>query len=494
MRLLSVLLVAFLMFIGIKSHGQRITLKKKNVTLQRVFKEIRKQTKYDFLYNAELLKGINPVNVNFKNSKLEKALDSLLNNKFLQYTIEDKVVMITAKETFIDLKPIYYSISGVVKDRSGMVLPGANILLSGYQIGTAADSAGRFVLKGITSGNYNVVAEMIGYIPQTQNIVISNKAKNVTIVLEENVKQLTEVMIRPDPNRSKYLATFKENFIGTSPNAKKCVILNPEVIRFDYDQDLRILKASSDELLVIENKALGFTIKYLLSYFEKDYETNVVHYYGYPYFEELEKKESRIKRYAKLRRSAYIGSPEHFFSALYNNTYKEQGFLINRLVKMPNLKKKPDNIVDEHLKLLSEKMRKRSDEKRRKQSLSYWTAMKLMPDTVEVLVREEVERHTLVQQRSPSIKTIDFQDALYILFLKEQEPKDYTKYSGYKIERPRDFVDFQISLVYKLKSSPAFYQNGGLFDPESLLFEGMWAYEKVADMVPMDYVLDKSDK
>jgi len=117
-----------------------------------------------------------------------------------------------------------------------------------------------------------------------------------------------------------------------------------------------------------------------------------------------------------------------------------------------------------------------------------------MPDTVEVLVREEVERHTLVQQRSPSIKTIDFQDALYILFLKEQEPKDYTKYSGYKIERPRDFVDFQISLVYKLKSSPAFYQNGGLFDPESLLFEGMWAYEKVADMVPMDYVLDKSDK
>jgi hypothetical protein len=114
MRLLSVLLVAFLMFVGIRSHGQRITLKKKNISLQHVFKEIRKQTKYDFLYNTELLKGINPVNVNFKNSKLEKALDSLLHNKSLEYTITDKVVMITAKETFIQLKPMVYSISGVV--------------------------------------------------------------------------------------------------------------------------------------------------------------------------------------------------------------------------------------------------------------------------------------------------------------------------------------------------------------------------------------------
>lgn len=494
MRLLSVLLVALLMFVGIKSHGQRITLKKKNITLQRVFKEIRKQTKYDFLYNTELLKGIKSVNVNFKNSRLEQALDSLLSTRFLEYSIEDKVVIISAKEAFIQLKPIAYSISGVVKDKNGLGLPGANILLSGYQNGTVADSAGRFVLKGINPGNYNLLVEMMGYLPQKQNVVISNKAKNVEIVLEENVSQLTEVVIRPDPYRSNYLATFKENFIGTSSNAKKCVILNPEVLRFDYDTDRRILKASSDELLIIENKALGFTIKYLLSYFEKDYETNVVHYYGYPYFEELEKKESKIKRYAKLRRSAYIGSPEHFFSSLYNNTYKEQGFLINRLVKMPNAKKKPDNVIDERLKLLSEKTRTRRDEKRRKQSLLYWTTMKLLPDTVEVLVREDVERHTLIQQKSPSIKTIDFNDALYILFLREQEPKDYTKYSGYKIQRPGDFVDFQISLLYKLKPAAGFYENGGLFDPESLLFEGFWAYEKVADMVPMDYVIDKSDK
>jgi hypothetical protein len=493
MRSLVVLLLVFLVFAGIDSYAQRITLQRKNVTLQRVFKEIRKQTKYDFLYNADLLKGTKFVNVDFRNSRLEQALDSLLKSNALQYTIEDKVVLITARETFIQLKPITYAVSGVVRDRQGASLPGANILLSGYQIGTVADSAGRFVIRGLTPGNYNLLIEMIGYTPLTQNVIITKKAKEVEIILEENVKQLTEVVVRPDPFRSEYLATFKENFIGTSLNARKCVILNPEVIRFDYDKDQRILKASSDELLIIENRALGYTVKYLLSYFEKDYETNVVHFYGYPYFEELEKKESKIKRYARLRRSAYIGSPQHFFSALYNNTYREQGFFINKLVKMPNTKKKPDDVIDERLKLLSEKMRKRRDEKRRKESLSYWTKMKVLPDTVEVLLRDEVARHTLVQQKTPSLKTLNFDEALYIIFIGEKEPKDYTKYSGFKIERPAEFVNFQISLLYKLKPSPGFYESGGLFDPESLLFEGIWAYEKVADMVPMDYAPEKQE-
>ena len=41
----------------------------------------------------------------------------------------------------------------------------------------------------------------------------------------------------------------------------------------------------------------------------------------------------------------------------------------------------------------------------------------------------------------------------------------------------------------KLTDGPVrFYENGGILDSRSMLFEGFWAYEKVADMVPMDYV------
>ena len=486
-----VLLFFFLAATSLQSYAQRINIKKQKISLQRVFKEIRKQTKHDFLYNANLLKGAKPIDVSLKNATIDEALDTILKSNSLHYEIQDKVVMITAKEAFIQLRAMGYQISGIVKDKQGAPLPGANILLSGYQTGAVADSVGKFILKGLTPGNYNLLVQMMGYTPLTQNVIITNKPKEVEIVMEESVKELTEVVVRPDPYRSEYLVTFKENFIGTSVNAKKCVILNPQVITFEYDQDKHILRASADEFLIIENKALGYTIKYLLNYFEKDYETNVVHFYGYPYFEELAKKPSKIKKFAKQRQTAYIGSPQHFFRALYNNTYHEQGFFINRLIKAPNSKKKPDDVIDERLKLLSEKMRNARDEKRRKKSLIYWTEMKLLPDTVEVLIREEVPRYSLVQQKVPSLKTLEFTDALYVIFIKEKEPKDYTRYSRYKIKRPEDFNNFQISLVYHLNKSASFYENGALHNPESLLFEGMWAYEKVADLLPIDYVSGK---
>ena len=118
--------------------------------------------------------------------------------------------------------------------------------------------------------------------------------------------------------------------------------------------------------------------------------------------------------------------------------------------------------------------------------------MKNKPDTLEVLTRGKVLTDTLVKQKLSSLKTLNYKDALYIVFKKERETRNYADYSGYKIERPPEYSRFQISLVYQLKSSINFYENGGIYDPGSLLYEGFWGYEKVADMVPMDYILPKT--
>ncbi|MHA4896520.1 carboxypeptidase-like regulatory domain-containing protein [Pedobacter sp. PWIIR3] len=463
-------------------------MKQDNISLQNVFKEIRKQVNYGFLYNDDLLKNTKPIQVNLSNATLNEAMDSVLLNLPLNYTIQDKMVVITAKEEVIKLKGITFTIKGIVRNRTWEVLPGAAILLGGYKIGTAAGDDGKFELKDLSPGSYNILIQMVGFLPTTKNVVISNKSQELDIFLDENVNQLTEVVIKPDPYRPEYLKSFLENFIGTSPNAKKCEVINPEVIRFDYDRQNRILRASADEFLIIDNRALGYRLKYFLKYFEMDYETRVVHFSGYPYFEESDPDESKRKRFAEKREMAYLGSPQHFFKSLYNNTYQEQGFIINKMIKMPNKEKMPDYVIDEKIKLLSEKLRKRSDDRKRKDLLNNWLKMKLMTDTVEVLIREEVPRFSIVQQKVPSMKTLDFKDALYIVFRGEKEPKDYTKYSGFKIKRPDDFVNYQISLVYQLRSSPGFYENGAVNDPESLLYEGLWAYEMVADMMPMDYV------
>lgn len=494
MRLRFAFFLVIFLYIGFRTNAQGITLSLKDTELSTVFKEIRKQCNYDFLYDNSLLQDLKPVSVTVKNEGIDKVLSTIFDELPITYLIENKIVMITAKDKHKVIPPqSLYAISGVVKGKNGETLPGAGILLSGYQTGTVADNEGRFVIRNLKEGNYNILVQMIGYLPANQNVTIISKSADIEIVLYENIKQLSEVVIRVDPHREEYLKAFKTSFIGTSPNSKKCEIINPDVIRFDYDEERKILKAVADEFLLVENKALGYRIKYLLKYFEEDKETKLVLFYGYPYFEEIKASRKKTRGYFEKRREAYLGSPQHFFSALYNNSVLQDGFVINKLIKVRNKEKCADTLIKEKIRFFSDIKGKEISLETRKDSLRYWAVMKEKTDTVEVLNRAEVLIDTLVKQKVSSLKTLIFKDALYVVFKNEKETKSYAAHSGYKIKRPSEYSRYQISLVYQLKPSINFYENGGLYDPGSLLYEGVWGYEKVADMVPMDYSLQKKE-
>jgi hypothetical protein len=58
-----------------------------------------------------------------------------------------------------------YSITGVVQDKKGETLPGAGIYLSGYTTATVTNNEGRFNLAKLKPGSYEVVVQMMGYLP-----------------------------------------------------------------------------------------------------------------------------------------------------------------------------------------------------------------------------------------------------------------------------------------------------------------------------------------
>ena len=60
--------------------------------------------------------------------------------------------------------------------------------------------------------------------------------------------------------------------------------------------------------------------------------------------------------------------------------------------------------------------------------------------------------------------------------------------TGFWIFRPLDVPENEISVANLTGPGVRFYENGGIHDSRALLYEGFWAYEKVADMVPMDYI------
>lgn len=483
---IAVLIIA-LMYTGQLALAQKITVKKKEARLPVLFKEIRRQSGYDFLYNEQVMKDLKPVSIDVKDASIEQALDSAFSDLPLKYAIQDKLVMITAKDTpSVPAKP--YRISGMVRDKKGLPLPGASVYISNYKIGTSADNKGRYLLEGLNPGTYTILVKMIGYQPASQSVMIIGRSIETDIFLDESVKELDEIVVRPDIHREARLRTFKESFLGTSRNAKKCTILNPDAIWFDYDAARHVLSAGADEFLVIENKSLGYRIFYLLEYFQKNEETSYVHFYGYPFFEELEKNESRRKKYLKRRQLAYDGSPQHFFTSIYHNTSKMEGFLVNKMIKSLNPERPPDELIDKRIKLFSENLRKGIKVRKARDSVRYWLNMKKEPDTVELLVRKEVNMDSLIKQQSDHLKIMSFKDALYIVYQNEKETAEFMKHPEYHIKRPDDLRRSQVSLMYQLSSPVGFYENGGLNDPGALLYEGMWAYEMVGDMLPLDYL------
>ncbi|QPH41939.1 carboxypeptidase-like regulatory domain-containing protein [Pedobacter endophyticus] len=383
-----------------------------------------------------------------------------------------------------------FSISGIVRDNKDG-LPGASIYLSGYKIATVADNDGKFTLSNLKPGSYNLLVQIVGYLPYSKSVIISDKSVQVDLVLKENVAQLDEVVIRADPNRQKYINQFKEFFIGKTPNALQCKILNPQVLNVDYDITKSTLTVSTTEFLIVENKALGYRLKYMLDHFEYNSRTRIIYYSGHPFFEELKASAAKKKKYVAARETAYYGSSQHFFRSLYANKAKEEGFIINKMIKIPNPNRYPEYVINsniENIRTVPEKTGIRINKTKIDTALlAFWTKQKEMPRTIDKFSRAEVLTDTLVHYYNQNLKYLSYTDALLIQYTKEKESLAYSK-TGFWIFRPLDVPENEISVANLTDSGVRFYENGGIYDSRSLLYEGFWAYEKIADMVPMDYV------
>ncbi|MES2419538.1 MAG: carboxypeptidase-like regulatory domain-containing protein [Bacteroidota bacterium] len=349
-------------------------------------------------------------------------------------------------------------------------LPGAGVYISGYKIATVSDNDGKFFIPNLRPGSYDILVQMMGYLPLSKNIVITDKSVVVELKLIENKQMLREVVIKPNPNRPFYVDLFTEFFIGRTPNADRCKILNTDALLIDEDIQNRTVTIKASDFLVIENRALGYRIKYLLEQFEYNFATKNLFYAGYPTFEEIKGSNSEQKGWLKNREVAYRGSAQHFFAALYQNNIDEEGFIINKRYEAPNPKRLPDSVIK---KLSFPELLKQEKE----------------PKILTLLDNAKVPVDTLVKKFNNSLKMISFKDELFVSYKNEQELPAYVNSSYYQ-HRPKALENYQLSTIKMLRSPILFYANGMVADPNSTLFSGYWSYEKMADAVPIDYLTE----
>jgi hypothetical protein len=299
---------------------------------------------------------------------------------------------------------------------------------------------------------------------------------------------LNEVVIKPDPYRLAHINLFKSYFIGQTPNAAQCKILNTDALIIDDDKKNTLLKIKSNDFLIIENNALGYRLKYLLEYFEYNYSTKIIYYAGYPYYEELKGGSAKQKRWQKNRITAYNGSIQHFLKSLYNNTSVNEGFVINKIASIPNQNRKPDSLINANIKKLTtgQMGANRMLTFKADDSLNYWLKQRKEPKELNVISRRDVLVDTLLKIYNNDLKSMNYADALYIIYTKEKETETYRN-SGYYLNRPADLSNHQVSIIELIEAPAYFYANGGVLNTKSLLYKGFWGYEKIADMVPLDF-------
>ncbi|HET6995316.1 MAG TPA: SusC/RagA family TonB-linked outer membrane protein [Chitinophagaceae bacterium] len=200
MKITAVFLLAACLSVSAAGHSQRVTLSVKDAPLEKVFREIQRQTGYDFLFTRQMLKDTRPVSMDVKDMSLNDALNICLKDQPVGFSIEDDAIVISRKDPPGSPIPARngegearaIDISGKVIDKDGNPLQGATISVKGSdKLMTRTDVNGVFVLKGLSADDV-IVISYAEYKSQSFKV---GSTTNFMVKLEADEKLMGEVII-----------------------------------------------------------------------------------------------------------------------------------------------------------------------------------------------------------------------------------------------------------------------------------------------------------
>ncbi|MBE9584457.1 carboxypeptidase-like regulatory domain-containing protein [Mucilaginibacter sp. JRF] len=224
-------------------------------------------------------------------------------------------------------------LTGKLTDSLSRPIPSATVFIVGMTKMTSTGKDGTFRFDGLQAGTYQLSVSMMGFAKHTETVILTEPVIDLKITLHPTDILLTEVIISSGGNkkdREENYKMFQKVFLGGSVNAKKCRILNPETLHLKFDKKADMLTAYADDLIIVENEALGYKVRYLLNNFSYHATQDHASFSGNSTFEELPGNDKQKGIWADARAKAYQGSLMQFFRGLYNSNAREEGFLIHQ--------------------------------------------------------------------------------------------------------------------------------------------------------------------
>lgn len=201
-RIMRVFLLFFMLGMSVcfsnntYSQSTKISLNLKNKTVKQVFSEIEKNSEFIFFYQDDVLDASRKVTVNTDNATIEQILNEVLNATGNTYFVSDRSIYIIkeALDNIVHEEDVVQQqkrqITGIVTDKDGEAIIGANIVEKGTTNGTVTNIDGRFSLN--VESDAAILISYIGYLMQEINIVGKTA---IDVVLQEDTQALDELVV-----------------------------------------------------------------------------------------------------------------------------------------------------------------------------------------------------------------------------------------------------------------------------------------------------------
>ncbi len=349
----------------------------------------------------------------------------------------------------------YGSVTGFIHDQeSGVPINHVNVFLDNTTRGDVTDQTGKYIIPKIPPDKYVLMVAMMGYELRKMEITVSvGKTATHHFKLKPKIFefQALEITANKPAQWEKDFQEFKRLFVGTSAFARECEIINPEIVSFSKGTQ-GVFGARAQKPIVLINKALGYKIEFTLEYFSA---TRVeLNYSNGTRFTELEPRDEKEKLIWQANRlNAYTGSMRHFLAELLSETGTES-FTILAFSQCPSWQ---------------------NGEKREKKP-----SFPVFETTIQIEPGSQ-----------PSEMTLSFRGCLQVEFSKEPAEEGYLhSIFSQDIANMRGYP--QISWIELPNPSVSVDSRGNLLYRNVIKTHGYWAWKRVGDLLPTDYIPEVS--
>ena len=365
------------------------------------------------------------------------------------------------------------TVEGVIVDaETEEAIVGAHVFIANSLLGTTSGVDGFFSLSGVPAGTHTLVASYIGYEGNNVDVrILDNSDRSVTIELKPRIYRSEGIEVVAElskdekrlhkeriQRREEQLKKFRKFFLGISRNAGRCRIVNPDVLEFEEDSEQEIFRAVANDALIIDNEALGYRVRFVLEEFEvrEKQRERYIKYRGQAGFSELYTESRRERRrWVKNRERAYRGSQRHFLTALTSDRLWEEGYLLVR-------------------------------EGAEQSNYSGVPGARPAQRFIEINPEEILTDADLSFER-----TLDFDGYLKVIYTKGIPDERYLEYKNYVAGwKLRDDEQQQASWLALTQGPVTITEDGKVVGTYGLTKLGYWYFDRVAEMVPSEYIPD----